>query len=215
MGKLRSTALVPVATLAALLFLLAGTTAPTHLHAAPDSSAAAADAGRANSTGHDRDTLLPVADAAPAPIAVENAFARQTVGKSRASAVFMTLHNHGHNADRLIGVRTPAAGKTAMHRSSLDASGVTTMRAVAAVELPAGGVVELKPGGLHIMMTKLNRLLEPGMELSLTLIFETAGEITVTVPVRPIGHGAGGHGRMEHGHMSSESGNSGLLTGDR
>jgi copper(I)-binding protein len=57
------------------------------------------------------------------------------------------------------------------------------MRPVEFVELPAGVAVELKPGGYHIMFIDLVKPLEVGTTISLTLIFETAGEIVIEVPV--------------------------------
>lgn len=58
-----------------------------------------------------------------------------------------------------------------------------TMRPVEFIELPAGTAVELKPGGYHIMLLQLVEPLEVGDTLELTLVFETAGEITIDVPV--------------------------------
>jgi copper(I)-binding protein len=59
-----------------------------------------------------------------------------------------------------------------------------TMREVASIELPAGEMVELKPGGYHIMLIDLVAPLEVGDEIELTLTFEKAGDRTVTAEVR-------------------------------
>jgi len=61
--------------------------------------------------------------------------------------------------------------------------GAMTMRPVEFVELPAGVGVELKPGGLHIMLFALVQPLEVGTTIQVTLVFEKAGEITIDVPV--------------------------------
>lgn len=156
--------------------------------------------------GHTGSATL-VADASHDTITVDGAFVRQSVGKMGASGAFMTLHNHGHHADRLTGAGTPVAGKAEIHRTSVGADGVMKMRPVAVVDVPAGGMVELKPGGLHVMLMHLKEELKPGMEIPLTLTFEKAGDVTVTIPVMPIGHGAAGHGAMNHGtHGSMEAG---------
>jgi len=46
------------------------------------------------------------------------------------------------------------------------------MRAVPALELPAGQLVELKPGGLHVMLMDLKQPIKAGDKLVLTLVFE-------------------------------------------
>lgn len=63
-------------------------------------------------------------------------------------------------------------------------SGSMTMREVDAIELPAGEMVELAPGGYHIMLIDLVAPLEVGDEIELTLTFEKAGDRTVTAEVR-------------------------------
>jgi len=44
--------------------------------------------------------------------------------------------------------------------------------------------VQMVPGGKHIMLMQLNRELKESDTVDLTLIFATAGEITITAPVR-------------------------------
>ena len=57
------------------------------------------------------------------------------------------------------------------------------MQEVEKIALPAGTKVELKPGGYHIMLMQLVKPLETGATISLTLVFENAGEKTVDFPV--------------------------------
>ncbi len=62
--------------------------------------------------------------------------------------------------------------------------GSMTMRPVESIELPAGEMVSLEPGGYHIMLIDLVKPLEVGDTIELTLTFENAGEMTVTAEVR-------------------------------
>jgi len=68
--------------------------------------------------------------------------------------------------------------------TTMNGGGEMTMRPVEFIELPAGVAVELKPGGYHIMLLDLVKPLEVGSTIKLTLVFESAGEITIDVPVR-------------------------------
>ena len=58
------------------------------------------------------------------------------------------------------------------------------MREVPSIVLPAGEVVALEPGGLHVMLIGLAEDLRPGDTFDLTLSFEQAGERTISVEVR-------------------------------
>ena len=85
-----------------------------------------------------------------------------------------------------------------MHEMAMDGS-VMRMRQVDAIDLPAGQAVELKPGGLHIMLMDLKAPLKAGDTVPLTLRFEKAGEHTVQVPVRAApAAAASGHGHHHH-----------------
>lgn len=63
-------------------------------------------------------------------------------------------------------------------------SGMMQMRPVERIEVPAGATVELKPGGLHIMLLDVKRTLTPGETIEVTLEFEKAGTQSVTAEVR-------------------------------
>jgi copper(I)-binding protein len=61
------------------------------------------------------------------------------------------------------------------------------MRAVKALDLPAGRAVELKPGGYHVMLMDLKQQMKEGEVVPVTLVVETAGKretIEVKAPVR-------------------------------
>lgn len=61
------------------------------------------------------------------------------------------------------------------------------MRAMTAMDVPAGGKLELKPGGYHVMMLDLKQPLKVGDKVPLTLTFEKAGSILVSVDVEAMG----------------------------
>ena len=99
------------------------------------------------------------------------------------SAAYMVIHNKGAQPDRLVGVATDAAERTELHETKME-SGVMKMQPVEGIDVPAGGSVELKPGGLHIMLIGLKRELKIGDQVELVLHFEKAGDIAVKAEVR-------------------------------
>lgn len=122
-------------------------------------------------------------------IQLRDAHARIMPG-AQVGAAYVRITNAGKEPDRLTAVSTPIAGKAEIH-SMTDDNGVMKMRPVAdVIEVKPGETVELKPGGLHIMLTDLKSAPKPGESIPLTLIFQKAGAQTVTATVdKPVGHG--------------------------
>ena len=67
------------------------------------------------------------------------------------------------------------------------------MRRVEKIDLPANGSVELKPGGLHIMLIGLEHQLQADERIPLTLRLEDGSEIQLETPVRGIQPMPAGH----------------------
>lgn len=142
---------------------------------------------------------------AQTPVQVQDAWARATVGAQSSTGAFMKLT--APQATRLVEVRSPAAGIVEVHEMKLEGD-VMRMRAIAALPLPAGQTVELKPGGYHVMMMDLKAPVKAGDAVPLTLVFEGADgqrqtqDVKATaramapMPAAPAGAGHGsGHGK--------------------
>lgn len=128
-------------------------------------------------------SIVTAGGALAAEIAVEAPFARASAGTAAAGAAYMTLKSAENIADRLTAASSPVAEKVELHTHLMEGD-VMRMRPVDSVEIPAGGTVELKPGGLHIMLIGLKAPLKEGESFPLTLSFAKAGTISVTVPVK-------------------------------
>jgi len=81
-----------------------------------------------------------------------------------------------------MGSESPMA--SGMPAATMASGGMMGMRPVARLDIPAGGKVELKPGGYHIMLIELTRELKVGDKVEITLTFEKAGDVKVTAEVR-------------------------------
>ena len=96
----------------------------------------------------------------------------------------MVIHNDGPQADRLIGVGGDFAARVELHTHRDSGNGVMQMIHVEeGFEIPAGGTHALRRGGDHVMLMGLSRPLPDGETVTLTLIFETTGEVVIEVPV--------------------------------
>ncbi|MDP6814975.1 MAG: copper chaperone PCu(A)C [Alphaproteobacteria bacterium] len=123
-------------------------------------------------------------------IAVVQPWARATPKLAKTGAAFMTIRNTGGEADRLLAVRGAISKKAGIHQSMMEA-GIMKMRPAGAIEVPAGGMAMLKPGGYHVMFMGLHAPLQEGASFPLTLVFEKAGELRVDVMVMKIGARSG------------------------
>lgn len=134
-------------------------------------------------------------------LTVSEAWVRATVPQQRATGAFMTLVSAA--GGRLVAAESPAARIVELHEMSMD-NNVMKMRAVDGIDLPAGQPVELKSGGLHIMMIDLVEQVKEGTQVPITLVVEGAGgareRVEVSVPVMPLTHRPPGHGGHRHGH---------------
>ena len=120
------------------------------------------------------------------PIKIEHAFTRATMPGQQVAGGFMKIENKGGPADQLISASSPVAGEVQLHEMSMEGS-VMKMRQVKGIAVPAGGSVELKPGGLHLMFMNIKAPLSAGETVPVKLTFAKAGEVEVRMPVNVMG----------------------------
>jgi copper(I)-binding protein len=127
-------------------------------------------------------------------VQIENAYTRATVPGQQVAGGFMKIENKGA-ADQLVSASSPVAGEVQLHEMAMDGN-VMKMRQVKDIAVPAGGAVELKPGGLHLMFMNIKAPLTAGETVPVKLKFAKAGEVEVKMPVNAMGAGHGG--AMKH-----------------
>ncbi|MBE7183199.1 MAG: copper chaperone PCu(A)C [Methylobacterium mesophilicum] len=117
-------------------------------------------------------------------LALTGAWARTMLPSQKTGGAYMTISNAGGEADRLVSASSPASDKVEVHSMTTE-NDVMVMRPVqGGLEIPAGGKVELAPGGLHLMFTNVKTLFKTGETVPLTLNFEKAGSVRVDLPVQ-------------------------------
>lgn len=117
-------------------------------------------------------------------IAISEPWARPTIGEGRITAAYMTIQNLGTADDVLRAGTSPRAARIEIHETIMNDEGVMKMRPLKdGLTIPAGGSALLKPGGAHVMVMGLDGKLAKGEDLPLTLEFEKAGAIELSVPV--------------------------------
>lgn len=130
-------------------------------------------------------------------LAFDSPWVRASAPGQKNGAGYVQIQNKGSQTDRLISATTASVGRVELH-TIINENGVAKMRQVQGIEVPAGGVVTLNPGGFHIMFMGLNAPFAVGESVPVTLRFEKAGEIKVNFEIKPTtynpmgtGHGSG------------------------
>jgi len=129
-------------------------------------------------------------------VEVVHPWARPTI-PNRPGVAYLGIHNHAGHAERLLSAHAEGIEKIELHLAE-QVNGVMKMAPVDTIEIPANGMVDLGPGGYHLMLFGLYKPLKISDEITLTLVFKTAGEIAVTVPVAKKADDAHGHGSHQH-----------------
>jgi len=121
-----------------------------------------------------------LASAVHAQVTVDGAWARATVPNQSATGAFMRLT--AQKDVMLTGARSPVAGIVEVHEMWLDKD-IMRMRPADRVPLKARQTIELRPGGLHVMMMDLKKQIKAGERVPLTLLFTAADGSVLQVEV--------------------------------
>lgn len=125
-------------------------------------------------------------------IVINDAWVREVPPGSSVSAAYMKIENTG-NPDKLVSLSSEAAEKVELHNSKVDENSIATMELIEILDIPSESSVELKPGGMHIMLIGLKESLVGKETVKLTLDFENAGQVEINVPVKKGDHDAHEH----------------------
>ena len=120
-------------------------------------------------------------------IVIGHPWSRATPPSAMAGGGFLKLTNKGTAPDRLIAVRSAAAGKAEIHEMKMDGNIMRMRELEKGLEIPAGATVTLAPGGYHLMLMELKAPLLKDARVPVTLVFEKAGSIDVELTVEAMG----------------------------
>ena len=126
-------------------------------------------------------------------VEVKDAWVRGTVPAQKATGAFMKLSST--QAMRLVSAQSNVAGVVEIHEMKMTDNVMRMSALPQGLPLPAGQMVELRPGGYHIMLMDLKQPLALNAMVPMTLTFVNAkGQKTVQelkLPVKammPQGH---------------------------
>ncbi len=120
---------------------------------------------------------------AQAPLSASGAWVREPVPGRTVTAAFVVIENPGAADLQIVGATCDAAGIVEMHEM-VRSGDMMKMAPVKSIAVPAKGKVELKPGGLHLMLFELNKPLKEGDTVNLTLTTDTGAKVQAAAAVK-------------------------------
>ena len=144
-------------------------------------------------SGHST-AITEACDQSPAgQVTVVESWIRPTPEGRPMSAAYLTVCNRSDTNLILTGVEATIAQTVELHETTRDRDGVASMAPVDTIEIAPGGSVSLEPGGKHIMLIGVKEPIAAGDDVNLTLQFEAAPSIDLSVKARDENAAMGGH----------------------
>ena len=120
-------------------------------------------------------------------LVITQPWSRATPGGAKIAGGFLTIENKGAAPDRLVSGAGDIAGKVEIHEMSMN-NGVMTMRPLdKGLVIEPGKTVKLAPGGYHLMLMDLKQPFKQGDKVPVTLEFERAGKVALSLDVQGVG----------------------------
>ncbi len=98
------------------------------------------------------------------------------------AAIYLTVKNSGNRPDALVAVSSAAATDSMLMTENANG----TMGMLRDLRVPAHGQASLVPGRDHVMLEQPHGTLAVGQHVTVTLRFQHAGTLTISVPVVPL-----------------------------
>jgi len=139
-------------------------------------------------------------DATAGDLVITQAWSRATPGGAKIAGGYLTVENKGSAPDRLVSGAGDNIGKVEIHEMAMN-NGVMKMRPLdKGLPIEPGKTVKLAPGGFHLMLMDLKQPFKQGDKVPVTLEFEKAGKVAVSLDVQAVGAQSPSGGDAKHDH---------------
>lgn len=146
-------------------------------------------------------TVVSLMNPAHAQVTVSDPWVRATVPQQKATGMFASVVSA--KGGKVVSASSPVADVVEIHEMAME-NNVMRMRAIPALDLPAGKAVELKPGGFHVMLMGLKQQVKEGDSVPVTLVIEGKDgkreNVEVKAAARATNSAGGGHHQGGHRH---------------
>lgn len=130
-------------------------------------------------------TVLVTPTAAQSPLKVTSAWIREPIGGRAVASAYGTVENPGTADVRIVGASADVAGSVEIHEMAR-AGDIMKMAPVKTITVPAHGTMEFAPGGTHLMLFDVKRLLKDGETATLTFTTSDGGQVAAVAAVKKV-----------------------------
>lgn len=116
-------------------------------------------------------------------LSAESAWIRLLPGELPAAG-YLVLRNDADTSRKLVSADSTDFGHVMLHQS-VQSSGMSHMRHVMGIDIPAHGTATLAPGGYHLMLMQPKRALKVGQTVTVVLHFADGATQSVAFAVKP------------------------------
>ena len=106
-------------------------------------------------------------------------WARTPLSPNNNSAAYMVIDNPTDQQITIIGASTMIANNVELHESFVDDQGISRMTSIGSIVVPAQSKIELKPGGIHIMLFDLKQAINSGDKFMIDIKIKGSTPISV------------------------------------
>jgi periplasmic copper chaperone A len=128
------------------------------------------------------------------PLQLSQAWVRAMPPTQAMTAGYLSAVNVGSETITVIGASSSLRGVAEIH-TSRDVDGMVRMEQVSELTLAPGESVEMRPGGMHMMLLDLPAMPSEGDKVTLCLELAAADPVCTEAPVR-----RGGEQHSQHNH---------------
>ncbi len=121
---------------------------------------------------------------------ISDVWIKATIPGSNVSAAYLRIKSA--KTVKLVKAETAVANIAELHSMNMK-DGVMEMKAESSFNVPAGKTIELKPGGMHIMLMQVAKPIKAGDKVPLKLTFDTGGGNSLVMNVEAIARAQSAH----------------------
>ena len=121
---------------------------------------------------------------------ISDVWIKATIPGSNVSAAYLRIKSA--KTVKLVKAETAVANIAELHSMNMK-DGVMEMKAESSFNVSAGKTIELKPGGMHIMLMQVAKPIKAGDKVPLTLTFDTGGGNSLVMNVEAIARAQSAH----------------------
>jgi len=128
-------------------------------------------------------SLVCMPAAADTELVVSHAWVREAPPGASVQAGYMELHNNSSQTIKITAISSPEFASIEMHRMFTQ-DGMMRMQQQDTLNIPANGMLRLKPGGYHLMLLSPVSYLNAGDTVRFTLITASGTRININAIVK-------------------------------